>query len=831
MIIPDTAQLTPLMRQYFDIKKEFPDALLLFQVGDFYELFFEDAHKAAAFLGIVLTQRGTLGDQPIPLCGVPRHTVDHYLVKLVKGGFCVVICDQLEPAQHGKVVDRGVTQIYTPGTLTDAKLIDSKSPHYLAATALVEGVGGCLVYEMRTGQLFMTQFAYSEQKLDAELGAFMPRETVVAETNTGAQLAQVLQARNCLVTVQQMPFTPPDAFGAWYNSLELSHQSRSLEQTLLVLYTYLAKNAPTTLTMQPQVRVYDAQEFLQLDAATQRNLELIINAYDGTSQNSIFSCIDDAVTAMGSRKIKKWLIWPLRDQPLIEQRLDQVQQYVHNTLVREKIRDTLKKIGDLERTIGRMILKRAQHADYVALCNSLKELPACAPYLNLPMPPYQAVFSLLSRALNVDSTVAWKITSGYHDELDRLRSLSQQGMHLIFALEQKEQQLTGINTLKIRYSNAAGYAIELSKAYADAIPARYMKSHSLTTRDRYTTQELKDLEYDLSRAESASLELEQQIYHQFTLAVAQYLPDLKRLSESLSDLDVFTSFAHTAVTQRFVRPQFGDTLTITGGRHPIVEQRMRARRLNSSFIPNDTALSRELSTWIITGPNMGGKSTYLRQVAVISLLAHIGSFVPAQAATIPLLDRIFTRIGSGDSLAEGKSTFLVEMEEAANICQYATPQSLVILDEIGRGTSTYDGMALAQAILEFLHDVRKPLCLFATHYHELTVLAERPGIACYHAATLRRGDEIILTHKILPGAAEGSFGLQVAQSAHLPAQIITRARELLAELPNAPVNYQVSLAPAVRAPDCLQKITSIDLDTISPRQAYDILAQLQKELV
>ncbi|MBY0109806.1 MAG: DNA mismatch repair protein MutS [Candidatus Babeliaceae bacterium] len=835
--------LTPLMRQYFDIKNQFPDALVLFQVGDFYELFFNDAHKAASFLGIVLTQRGTMSDEPIPLCGVPRHTVEHYLIKLVKGGFRVVICDQLEAPQPGKIVERGVTQVFTPGTLVDTKLLDSKSSHYIAALISNNGSIGLIFYEMLAGSLYFTEFPYDEKKLDAELAVFTPREILLEQNSSGKQLEQFCKQRSFVTTYTQEQLVQDD-FTQWLQTISrISHQESSLtpvaKNILQLLGGYIKKNAPHSWQAQKNLLIYQAQDYLQLDAATQKNLEIINNTHDGSARYTLFEVVDEAVTGMGSRLLKKWLMRPLIDRASLEKRLEKVTYFVKNSFERNLIRTHLKKIGDLERTLGRMFLRRATYNDYRILMEGIVDIPALQKFVSCNMQELTRLFTLLTHAINIDQHHDWKIAAGYHSELDRLRSLSTQGMQAIFELERKEQQKSGINTLKIRYSQAAGYAIEVSKAQSEAVPTRYIKIQSLTNRDRFTTQELKDLEYDINRAENSSTELENQLFTLLMHEVENYLPLLRTLSQELAELDVFSCLAHVAVQNQWVYPEFTEKeqMIIIDGRHPIVERRMLAQELAQetkvSFVPNNTKLTFQEKTWIITGPNMGGKSTYLRQVALIQILAQIGSFVPAKQAILPLLDRIFTRIGAGDHLAQGKSTFLVEMEETALICGAATHKSLVILDEVGRGTSTYDGLALAQAIVEYLHQEIKPFCLFATHYHELTALANTvSGIACYHAASKAVGDTVVLLHNILPGIAPGSFGIQVAKAAHLPKIVIDRARILLAEYAQTqgqavPLNNSLEPQESCKI-NKLHLLDELDLDTVSPRQAYEILCKLKE---
>lgn len=834
------SSLTPLMRQYFDIKNQFPDALLFFQVGDFYELFFADAQKASAFLGIVLTQRGTLHNEPIPLCGVPRHTVEHYIVKLIKGGFRIVICDQLEAPQPGRIVERGVTQVFTPGTLVDSKLLESKSAHYLSSLIIHEGRIAVAFYEILTSSIYLTEFDYDEKKLDAELIAFMPQEVLIQATNTGKQLDNWCKQRALITTVVHEAFLS-SAAEQWLAGLDRLDTSITLTpghlKALELMGAYIQKNAPHSFDVRKQLLLYRAEDFLQLDAVTQKNLELVQNNHDHSDTHTLFQVVDQTVTGMGARLLKKWLLRPLLDRPRIEKRLDRVEFFIKNSFDRNELRACLKKIGDLERVVGRLMVRKAQLSDYRSLLESIAEISLLQKFISYDKPLLGQLYDLLTRAINSDTHTQWKIAAGYHSELDRLRTLSTQGMQAVFELERKEQQKSGINTLKIRYSQAAGYAIEVTKAQSESVPGYYIKMQSLTNRDRFTTQELKDLEYDINRAESSGLELENQLFSAVVNHVEAYIPLLRKISQDLAELDLFTGLAHVATLYHWTRPTFTDErgIFIQHGRHPVIEARMRLAATMQTFVPNDTHLTFEQRTWIITGPNMGGKSTFLRQTALITILAHMGSFVPAACVRLSLVDRIFTRIGAGDHLAEGKSTFLVEMEETALICQNATERSLVILDEVGRGTSTYDGLALAQAIVEYLNQTVQPLCLFATHYHELTYLADTlPGIACYHAASKSQGDTVTLLHKILPGVAEGSFGIQVACAAQLPKPIIARARVLLAHYTQVQHQQEDIFLPQKNTEISKESdkryalLDELDLDALSPRQAYDILCRLKE---
>ncbi len=848
--------MTPLMRQYHAIKQNYADALVLFQVGDFYELFFEDAQKASSFLGIALTARGTQDGKPIPLCGVPVHTVDHYLVKLVKGGFRVALCDQLTQAVPGKVVERGVTQVLTPGTLTDPKLLSDKAASYIAALFPQGEMVGLAFAELLTGQLYVTACMVEDERLlEAECARFAPDEIIVPATALGARYEKIVRSFGYVTTtcdVAQLADCIELMKQSWLASV---HEQAPLLERLpasiaasALLYSYLAKNQERAVGYIRHVAAYAPEDFLIMDAATQRNLEIIKNTYDGSTECTLFSVVDRATTAMGSRTIRKWLMRPLVKKELIEYRFDAVQVLMHAVMEHEQLADLLQKCGDLERTVGRIALRRAQMHDYKNLIQGLSVIPAIKKVLarfthvSLMRSLYEKcedfyeLTDLLARALYVSGEKEWKIAEGYHPELDRLRLLVDQGADAVAHLEAQEQKRTGIASLKIRNHAVYGYAVEITKTHIDSIPADYIRLQTLVNRERYTFQALRDLEYDISRARSDSEQLESELYNEIRIQVESALLSLRKASSALAHLDALLSFARISYAYGYVRPVFSEKseIIIQEGRHPVV-----AALLGHAFIPNDTLLNDEQRMWIITGPNMGGKSTYLRQVALFQILAQSGCFVPAQRALLALLDRIFTRIGAADNVAEGKSTFLVEMEETALICNQATARSLVILDEVGRGTSTHDGLAIAQAVVEYIYTTVRALCLFATHYHELTALCGHySGVVAYHAASEQKDDAIVLLHKIVQGVARGSFGIEVARKAHIPTQIIMRAQVLLTQLHEKARLQNMADKDSVKLLEdtiiqlqqqvsqykkVVGKIQAIDFDVLSPKQALDVL--------
>ena len=862
--------LTPLMQQFMTIKEQYPGTILMFQVGDFYELFFEDAQVASKALGIALTKRGTHNGEPIPLAGVPLHAKDHYLTKLVKAGYKVALCNQLEAPKPGSLVKRGVTQVLTPGTLTDAKLLDEKSASYLAVFYPTKSAWTFLCAELLTGQLFVTLLSDSSQVgLESELSRFMPDEIVLPNTKKGAGFASFFQKQGYVVSLEESKTEDPFAVkksDEWFKNQFGEHpmmQSESFKGAFSVLYSYLHRTNEQGLSELKNLSVYKPEDYLLIDAATQRNLELVKNSQDGSSRYTLFSVLDTAVTPMGSRMLKKWLLRPLITKEHIEERLDVVQVVMEDHEYKAALRKQLQQVGDAERIIGRIALRRAQLHDYTALYTALEAVPGLQTLLGKkPVKLFGTIRNmiadftplrvLLSKALNDDTTSSWLIKPGYNQELDRLRSLVDSGAQALNELEAAEQEKTGISSLKIKYHQVHGYAFEVTRPNLALVPDRYTHTQKLSNRERFVTQELKDLEHDLKRAKADIEVVEQRVYESVKQQIEVYVPALKKLAYGLAYTDSLGALAEVAYSNGYVRPTFNDDqqILIKEGRHPVVEL-----RLQESFIPNGVDLNDHASLWLITGPNMGGKSTFLRQVALISLMAQIGSYVPASQAHLGLVDRIFTRIGASDNVAEGKSTFLVEMEETALICSEATRNSLVILDEVGRGTSTFDGLAIAQAVVEYIYTTIKARCLFATHYHELTSLCEvNSGIKPFYAASTKVDEAIVLLHKILPGVADGSFGLEVAALAKLPEEVVARAGTIIKQLKleeslhahgsadtkdlaalqlrNQELEAYVAQLDKVSKKDKViaARIAEVDGDNLTPKQALELVWQLKEQV-
>lgn len=865
------AGLTPAMKQYVVVKQEHQDAIVLFQVGDFYEIFFDDAKRVAEFLGITLTKRGEVNGQPIPLCGFPIHAVDHYIPRLVKGGFKIAICDQLEPAVSGKMVARGVTNVLTPGTLVADNLLDAQSNSYLFSFFPTKVGYGLLFSELLTSQLHATVLPYgAKRQLESELFRFLPDEVLVLQNRSMQSYENFFKERGFFTTSYQLDFNQNliDQETQWLAS-HIDHESFNLlqEQSSLLYATilwkkYVQKNQHKALEEFKTIQFYKPEAFMMLDGATQKNLEIVKNSFDGSRSHSLLSLVDKAVTPMGSRMVKRWLLSPLMDATIIQERQIAVEKLFYDRFLLEKIESLLSMCGDMQRIVGRITLDKAGISDYVTLSKLLEVLPTLRELLHVQESEYlQAIArsigdffdiqKLLESSCENQNTMPGNddehqssgiIKVGFHAELDRMRDLVANSSKKILELERDEVVRTGINSLKIRHNNIQGYYIEITKTHLDAIPDNYQELQTLVNRKRFTTTVLQTLQVEIVQAQQQYGQLELEIFEKVKKQVRDKAHDLRVTSQAVAQLDGLVSFARVSYQWGWVKPEFhdGQDIIIQNGKHPVV-----AAMLLEKFVPNDTWLTTDQRLWIVTGPNMGGKSTYLRQVALICLLAQTGCFVPARKAQLPILDRIFTRIGAGDFLAQGKSTFLVEMEETAQILSHATKHSLVILDEVGRGTSTYDGLALAQAIVEYLFGHVGARCLFATHYHELTDLQDMlPGIVSYYADSVQTASGIVFLHKIVPGKADGSFGLEVAKLAHIPDQVVQRAGSILQDLSGKGVQLLHGrqndiFKPTIKVEHSIvdyranlikEKIENIDFDNLTAKQAYDLLWEYKQLL-
>lgn len=791
-----TDGLTPMMQQYRRLKQEVPsDALLLFRLGDFYELFFEDAKIGSEILDLTLTHR-----QQVPMCGMPFHAAENYISKLIQAGKRVAICDQMEAPRPGQVVKREITQIISPGSVVDPQNLQAKQNNFIAALVGSNGKWGLAYLDLSTGE-FRAGDLSSDVELRETLSRVRPSELVVPQ-----EAKDKLPALEVNMTVGYDDWTfAPDA--ALF-TLRDHFKTQSLdgfgfsELTLGLgaaggLLHYLAQELRRNLQHVRRISTFHRDDILVIDWVTQKNLELVESARQAAQNTTLLGAIDRTVTSGGGRLLRQWLLQPLRSLPALEARLGTVSYFKTHESLREAIREKLRGVKDLERLISRLSQGSGNARDLVALKVSLAQLPALRDSLGeVDLPLVQQIresitllpqlVDLYERSLVEEPPLAIKegglIRTGYDASLDELKSASTQGKEWLAQLQLREQERTGIKSLKVRYNQVFGYYIEITKSNLNAVPDDYTRKQTMANAERFITPELKEMEGKILGAEERSRQLEYEIFLQLRQEAVKYTAEIQATAASLSSLDVLTGWSALAHEQGYVTPTLttDGVLEIQEGRHPVLEQ----IHLNERFVPNDTLLnSDDQRLVILTGPNMAGKSTYIRQVALIAILAHCGCFVPAKAARVGLLDRVFTRVGASDDLSRGQSTFMVEMNETANILNHATAQSLVILDEIGRGTSTFDGLSIAWSVAEHLHSQIKAKTLFATHYHELTELAViLSGAKNYNVAVREWQDQVIFLRKILPGGTDKSYGIQVARLAGLPAAVLDRAKEILRNL-------------------------------------------------
>lgn len=801
------AKYTPMIRQYLSIKEEVGDAFLFFRLGDFYELFFEDAVKAAKELEITLTGRGG-GEERIPMCGVPYHSAEGYVQRLIEKGYKVAICEQVEdPATAKGVVKREVVRVVTPGTVIEERLLDDRENNFLVVLAACEGEFALAASDLSTGECHVTELDQSRVDVLDEVVSFRPKEVLLdpslaADEELKRSLSNRLKSMGSVLTLLDEGEIPSfdqieERLEKQFTTFREECPTRPLIRVTGLMLTYLEHTQKRSLRHMNRIRRYNAHQFMFLDDAARRTLELTETLREGKRQGSLLGLLDQTATAMGSRLLKKWLDKPLLTKEAIEARQNAVQALTDDLLLLEEIREQLKTVYDLERLSARIAYGSAGGRDLQALLRSLRSLPAiqsrllqtdCSPLLTLAteMDLCQDVAELVERAIVTDPPISVKeggvIQDGYDAELDRLRAVQKEGKDWLAQLETREREETGIKSLKVGYNRVFGYYIEVTKANLRLLPqGRYQRKQTLAGSERFITPELKVREQQILDAAEKSMELEYQLFVAVREKIAKETPRLQALAERVARLDVLHSFATVAHRYHYVRPQIStaDQLMIQGGRHPVVEAAVGEEQ----YVANDTELNSERQVLLITGPNMAGKSTYMRQVALISIMAQIGSFVPAKKAEVAIVDRIFTRIGAADDLAGGRSTFMVEMAETCTALSQATPRSLILLDEVGRGTSTYDGMALAQAICEYIHDQVGAKTLFSTHYHELTELEQQLSrVVNVHARCVEREGKVVFLYRVEPGRADKSYGIQVAELAGLPPVAIQRAQAILEQL-------------------------------------------------
>jgi DNA mismatch repair protein MutS len=857
---------TPLMRQYNSVKEQVAGALLMFRLGDFYELFFEDAITAARELEITLTARNKEKGAAIPMCGVPYHAAEGYIARLIQKGYRVAICDQMEPATAGKkLVKREITRIVTPGTATDAHLLRSHENNYLAAVAPNGSRAGLAHVDVSTGEFRVTELEASDVPAALEnLGA---RE-VLFPADLPLFSSQDKNTRYLRTELEEWIFTHDYAdrmLRDHFHLLTLDGQGLAGRHAAVcaagAILHYLRDTQRAALDHLDRPTHYDRAESMMLDAVTVRNLELIEPVFaDDIALGkwaTLLGVLDQTATGMGGRLLRQRLLRPSLSQPEIEDRLDAVGEFLRETILRAELRKELAGVLDLERLLAKVTLGSAGPRDLLALGKSLERIPLlkrrvenrqsarlkriCASLDDVPE-VRDRILSAIADEPPMLLTDGGAIRPGYNADLDELRDLSRNGRQYIAQIEARERERTGIQSLKVRFNNVFGYYIEISKANLHNAPADYERKQTLVNAERFTTPELKDYERKVLDAEEKILALEKDLFGEVRKLAADHGQRIRQTASAIAEMDVTAALAQVAAENRYTRPQFSanDDMSIAAGRHPVIER--LTEQDAGRFIPNDLYLNSSTDLIaVITGPNMGGKSTYLRQAALIALMAQMGSFVPADSAQLPLIDRIFTRIGASDNLARGRSTFMVEMTETAVILNTATPRSLIVLDEIGRGTATYDGLALAWAVVEHIHSRTRAKTMFATHYHELTELAELlDGVRNLRVSVKEAGDHIIFLRKVEPGRADRSYGIEVARLAGLPLDVIDRAREVLKlhektdqavtdELKPAAGAVQVQLFAPV-GHKIAERIRELKLDELRPIEALQLLSELQEEL-
>ncbi len=854
---------TPMMEQYRAIKEQHSDAILFFRLGDFYEMFFEDARTASRELEIVLTARDGGAAGKVPMCGVPFHSADTYIAKLIEKGYRVAICEQVEDAKQARgLVKREVIKVITPGTVLDNLMLEEGHNNYLVAVVEGEECLGLAAVDVSTGEFRATEMGGPEARswLCSELYRLDPSECLIPAWSSGESVVHEFRQQMQQVVITEVD---PKYYRYEYAEQKLKdyYQVTGLDELGMetsragtiaagVVLSFIESTQKIHLEHLQPVRWYSARDYLGLDLTTRRDLELTRTMREGKREGSLLGVIDCCMTPMGRRLLRSWLEEPLVDPVVINQRLDAVEELLASMMLRESLRQQLDSVYDLERLVARVGSGLAQPRELLALKTSLGVLPAIREMANQARNPWlqnileldvlEDVYDYLDGSLAEDPPALARdggvIKKGYHPEIDKLSQLAFQGKEWLLEYEKQEKEQTGIKSLKVGFNKVFGYYIEVTRANLDMVPEHYVRKQTLVNAERYITDELKRYENDILGAREKLLSLEYEVFQEIRRELTRYIPRLQAAAAAVAHLDVLASLAETAFRYDYVRPVVNnsDDIYIKGGRHPVVERFLSGE----SFVPNDTRLGEEQGRYaIISGPNMGGKSTYMRQVALIVIMAQMGSFVPAQEAYIGIVDQVFTRVGAADDLAAGQSTFMVEMNEVARILKNATRHSLVLLDEIGRGTSTFDGMSIARAVMEYICYHIGAKTLFATHYHELTALEdELPGVVNLSVAVKDTGDNVIFLKKVLPGRADKSYGIHVAGLAGLPHQVIKRAADFLEQMENQgqvvekPTRVmQLNLFSSEGT--VAEELKQMDLDEITPREALNWLYNWQDKLV
>ncbi len=875
----DPTKITPMMQQYLEIKRSYPDTILFYRLGDFYEMFFEDALTASKELELTLTGKNCGMEERAPMCGVPYHAVDGYLNRLVAKGYKVAICEQMEdPKQAKGIVKREVIRIVTPGTNLNTESLDETRNNYLMCIVCVDGRFGVSTADVTTGDFFLTELD-GVRKLTDEIGRYMPSEIICNEAfiMSGVDMEDLKDRLSITVYTLESAYFDDEAAKAalcghfkvtGMDELGIDHYDCGVIAAGALLI-YLKELQKTTLSQMNHLEPYSVGKYMILDTAARRNLELTETLREKQKKGTLLWVLDKTRTAMGARTLRSYIEQPLINPKEIEARLDAVQEFFDNTITREEMREYLGPVYDMERLISRIVYHSANPRDLIAFKTSLNMLPPIKTLmgdfssdlmrsLDRDLDPLTDICELIDASIEDDPPISVReggmIKDGFNEEIDRLRSIGRDGKSWIAKMEQEERERTGIKNLRIRYNRVFGYYLEVTNSYKDLVPENYTRKQTLAGAERYITPELKELEDSILGAEDRLVALEYDIFCQIRNTVAGEVERIQKTARAVANLDVFASLANVAAANNYVRPSINEKgiLKIKGGRHPVVERMME----NDMFIANDTLLdTKNNRISIITGPNMAGKSTYMRQNALIVLMAQMGSFVPAESANVGIADRIFTRVGASDDLASGQSTFMVEMNEVANILKNATGSSLLILDEIGRGTGTIDGLSIAWAVVEHISNpkILGARTLFATHYHELTELEGKlSNVHNYRIAVKERGDDIVFLRKIVPGGADRSYGIQVARLAGVPDAVIERAKAISEELERENLNNiaanlsgeaaaggshldevdlgQMSLFDTVTDDDIIKELSEMDLTRMSPFEALNKLLELQNKI-
>ena len=864
------AEVSPMMQNYLATKEQYKDCILFYRLGDFYEMFFDDAIVASRELEITLTGRACGLEERAPMCGVPYHAVEIYISRLIAKGYKVAICEQLEDPKTAKgIVKRDVIRVVTPGTVIETNMLEEKKNNYIMSISKKGMYYGLAICDISTGDFYATQIKLPEnnfEKLLDEYARYSPAELVV-DTAMGAsekELNILKDRNNTFVTVRDNNTFSEDKetllkLYTIVDGYEKEKDSFDTEELVVAaingLLNYFTETQKVKLEHINKIKIYEVRKYMALDINARRSLELTERMRDKSKRGTLIWVLDKTSTSMGGRLLRRWINDPLLDIKEINERLESVKELKDNMMVRGDITELLKKVYDIERLAGKIAYGNANARDLISLRNSLSNLPELKKVLNVTnstmlknlydrLDELQDIYTLIQNSIVDEPPISIKeggiIKKGFNQNIDEYREASTQGKNCIISLEAKEKERTGIKNLKVGYTKVFGYYIEITKSFLDKVPEDYVRKQTLTGAERFITPELKQIEDKILGSEEKVVALEYQVFTEIRNEIARNIERLQKSASAISNVDVLTSLAIVAEENNYICPEVneGNVIDIKGGRHPVIEKMIDS----GSFVENDTYLdSDNIRIAMITGPNMAGKSTYMRQVAIITLMAQIGSFVPAQEAKIGIVDKIFTRVGASDDLSSGQSTFMVEMNEVANILKEATPKSLVILDEIGRGTSTYDGLSIAWAVAEYIADEEKIGCktLFATHYHELLQLEEKvPGIKNYQVAVKEKGEDIIFLRKIIEGGTDESYGIHVAKLAGVPRSVVTRANKILHSLEKGGVKVKEEKEDKkqvagqfdifnMQLADITHELDKININELTPIDALNTLVKLK----